>query len=153
MNERTTDNTSLAQKEWNDCLLFRNKQLTRELKEFRSLSAAAGCSSSQLLAMSQLLRLHTAPAYGIIRNEQEWRSLFSILDVLYGSSLAASLAEFNLNPQELKLCYLVRARLKNKVIGVLFNITATSVLKAKQRLKPKLGLGAADCFDRYIQSR
>ena len=36
--------------------------------------------------------------------------------------------------QELKLCYLIRARLKNKAIAILFNITVQSVIKAKQRL-------------------
>ena len=110
-------------------------------------------NAAQLLAMRQLIRLQTNPAYGVIRSEQEWHSLFDMLDVLYGSSLTADLEEFHLSPYELKLCYLVRARLKNKAIGLLFNITATSVLKAKQRLKRKLGLYSSDCFDRYIQSR
>ena len=53
--------------------------------------------------------------------------------------------------QELKLCYLVRARLGNKAIAVLFNITPRSVLKAKQRIKGKLALSATDCLDTYIQ--
>lgn len=42
------------------CLLFRNKQLTKELKRFEDLSALS-VSSSQMLALSQLLKLHLAP--------------------------------------------------------------------------------------------
>ena len=53
--------------------------------------------------------------------------------------------------QELKVCYLIRARLGNKAIAALFNITPCSVLKAKQRIKGKLTLSAADCLDKYIQ--
>ena len=57
-----------------------------------------------------------------------------------------------LNIRELKLCYLVRARLGNKTISILFNITPRSVLKAKQRIKIKLALSATDSLDIYIQN-
>ena len=43
---------------WNACLLFRNKQLTKQLKNYQEASVLVDCSSSLLLAMSQLLRLH-----------------------------------------------------------------------------------------------
>lgn len=147
------DNVTQPLQDWNACLLFRNRQLTRELKELRSVSATAECTSSQLLAMSQLLRLHIHPAYGIICSEQEWQNFFSLLDILYASPLSSELGEYQLTAQELKLCYLVRARLKNKAIAILFNITTASVIKAKQRLKQKLGLHPADCLDNYLQSR
>ena len=51
---------------WNACLLFRNKQLTKQLKNYQEASVLADCSSSLLLAMSQLLRLHPHPSYGIV---------------------------------------------------------------------------------------
>lgn len=153
MNKQIIENTNPSQKEWNACLLSRNKQLTKELKEFRTVSTTVGCSSAQLLAMSQLFRLQTSPVYGIIRNEQEWNNLFVMIDVLYGSPLAVSLHEYDITAQELKLCYLIRARLKNKAIAILFNITTQSVIKAKQRLKQKFGLLATDGFDTYIQGR
>lgn len=151
MNKQVPENTIQSQHEWNTCLLFRNKQLTKEVKELRSVSAAMNCSASQLLAMSQLLRLHTTPAYGIIRSEREWQNLFALLDMLYGGGFLADLGERQLTGQELKLCYLVRAHLKNKAIALLFNVTTSSVVKAKQRLKRKLGLLPADSFDSYIQ--
>lgn len=151
MSERIIETTSLSQREWNICLQSRNKQLTKELKEFRIVSNEVGCSSSQLLALSQLYRLQSSPAYGIINNEREWNNLFSMLDVLYGSPLVKSLLEYNLTAQEIKLCYLIRARLKNKVIAILFNITVQSVIKEKQRIKQKMGLLPADNFDKYIQ--
>ena len=68
---------------WCSCLLFRNKQLTKELKRFEDFSTLSG-SSSRMLALSQLLKLHLTPAYGIIRNEYEWQNLFAVIDLLYG---------------------------------------------------------------------
>ena len=148
MSKQVQENTIQSQNEWNACLLFRNKQLAKEVKELRSVSAAMDCSASQLQAMSQLLRLHTTPAYGIIRSEREWQNLFALLDMLYGRGF---LGERQLTAQELKLCYLVRAHLNNKAIALLFNVTTSSVVKAKQRLKRKLALLPSDSFDNYIQ--
>lgn len=153
MNKPIIENANLAQKEWNTCLVSRNKQLTRELKELRTVSTTVGCSSAQLLAMSQLFRLQTSPVYGVIRNEQEWQNLFVLLDVLYANPLDISLHDYELTAQELKLCYLIRARLKNKTIAILFNITTQSVIKAKQRLKQKFGLLPVESLDEYIQRR
>lgn len=48
MNKQVQENTIQSQNEWNACLLFRNKQLTKEVKELRSVSAAMDCSASQL---------------------------------------------------------------------------------------------------------
>ena len=136
---------------WCSCLLFRNKQLTKELKRFEDVSALS-VSSSQMLALSQLLKLHLAPAYGVIRSEYEWQNLFAVIDLFYGGNwLPADLKSTHLSMQELKLCYLVRAHLTNKTIALLFNITPRSVLKSKQRIKAKLSLSGTDSFDEYIQ--
>ena len=43
MNKQVQENTIQSQNEWNACLLFRNKQLTKEVKELRSVSAAMDC--------------------------------------------------------------------------------------------------------------
>ena len=37
MNKQVQENTIQSQNEWNACLLFRNKQLTKEVKELRSV--------------------------------------------------------------------------------------------------------------------
>lgn len=58
------------------------------------------------------------------------------------------LNSFGLSAQDLKLCYLIRARLCNKAIAV---ITPKSVLKTKQRIKNKIGLSGKDSLDRYVQ--
>lgn len=136
---------------WNACLLFRNKQLTKQLKEYQNASVLAECSSSLLVSLGQLLRLHQNPSYGIIREETEWTNLFTVIDMFYGGCLSEQLSSYGLSMQELKVCYLIRARLGNKAIAVLFNITPCSVLKTKQRIKGKLTLSAADCLDKYIQ--
>ena len=136
---------------WNACLLFRHKQLTKQLKDYQKVSALVEYSSSQIVAMGQLLRLHKNPSYGIINDESEWENLFAVIDLLYGGCLSEGLSSYHLGVQELKLCYLVRARLSNKAIATLFNITARSVLKAKQRIKIKLVLSGVDSLDKYIQ--
>lgn len=69
---------------WSACLLYRNKQLTRQLGDYQKVTALVGCSSSLMVAMGQLLCLHQKPAYGIVRDEAEWHSLFIVIDLLYG---------------------------------------------------------------------
>lgn len=136
---------------WNTCLLFRNRQLTKQLKDYQKVSVLADCSSSLLVSMGQLLCLHRKPSYGIVGDATEWKNLFTVIDLFYGGCLSDKLASFHLSFQEMKLCYLVRARLNNKVIAILFNITPRSVLKAKQRIKNKMLLASTDCFDTYIR--
>lgn len=136
---------------WNACLLYRNKQLTKQLKDYQKTTALVGCSSSLIVAMGQLLCLHQSPAYGIVKDEAEWQNLFVVIDMFYGGCLSEALVSFGLGTQELKLCHLIRARLCNKTIALLFNIAPRSVLKAKQRIKNKLSLSATDSLDKYIQ--
>lgn len=136
---------------WNACLLFRNKQLTKQLKDYQKVTALTDCSSSLIVSIGQLLCLHRKPSYGIVKDEAEWKNLFTVIDMLYGGCLSEELASFCLSAQELKVCYLIRARLCNKTIAILFNITPGAVLKAKQRIKGKLALSATDCLDKYIR--
>lgn len=70
------------------------------------------------------------------------------LGMVICSSKRFVLNSFGLSAQELKLCYLIRARLCNKAIAV---ITPKSVLKTKQRIKNKIGLSGKDSLDRYVQ--
>ena len=121
---------------WNACLQYRNKQLTKQLKDYQKVSALTKCSSSLIVAMGQLLCLHQKPSYGIIKDEAEWRDLFIVIDLFYGGCLSEEL---------------IRARLDNKTIALLFNIVPRSVLKAKQRIKNKLALSATDSLDMHIQ--
>lgn len=65
-------------KNLNACLLHRNKQLTRQLKDYQQTLALTDCSSSLMLAMGQLLRLHRVPSYGLVTSEEEWCHLFAI---------------------------------------------------------------------------
>ena len=70
------------------------------------------------------------------------------LGMVICSSKRFVLNSFGLSAQDLKLCYLIRARLCNKAIAV---ITPKSVLKTKQRIKNKIGLSGKDNLDRYVQ--
>ena len=69
---------------WNACLQYRNKQLTKQLKDYQKVSALTKCSYSLIVAMGQLLCLHQKPSYGIIKDEAEWRDLFIVIDLFYG---------------------------------------------------------------------
>lgn len=71
-----------------------------------------GCNGAVIVSASK-------PAYGIVRDEAEWHSLFIVIDLLYGGCLLETLASFCLSAQELRLCYLIRARLTNKTIALL----------------------------------
>ena len=71
---------------WNACLQYRNKQLTKQLKDYQKVSALTKCSSSLIVAMGQLLCLHQKPSYGIIKDEAEWRDLFIVIDLFYGTT-------------------------------------------------------------------
>ena len=66
-------------KNLNACLLHRNKQLTRQLKDYQQTLALTDCSSSLMLAMGQLLRLHRLPSYGLVTSEEEWCHSRSVL--------------------------------------------------------------------------
>lgn len=72
---------------WNACLQYRNKQLTKQLKDYQKVSALTKCSSSLIVAMGQLLCLHQKPSYGIIKDEAEWRDLFIVIDLFMGVSV------------------------------------------------------------------
>ena len=89
---------------WNACLQYRNKQLTKQLKDYQKVSALTKCSSSLIVAMGQLLCLHQKPSYGIIKDEAEWRDLFIVIDLFYGGCLSEELMSFGLSVQELRLC-------------------------------------------------
>lgn len=141
------------QDNWNACLLYRNKQLTRQLKDYQRIMSLVECSVSLMVAMGQLICLHQRPTYGIVRDEIEWQHLFTVIDLLYGSSLSENLALFSLSAQEMKVCYLIRCRLSNADVATLFNITSRSVVKTKQRIKNKLSLSAKDSLDEYIQQQ
>ena len=66
-------------KNLNACLLHRNKQVTRQLKDYQQTLALTDCSSSLMLAMGQLLRLHRLPSYGLVTSEEEWCHPRSVL--------------------------------------------------------------------------
>ena len=72
------------------------------------------------------------------------------LGMVICSSKRFVLNSFGLSAQDLKLCYLIRARLCNKAIAV---ITPKSVLKTKQRIKNKIGLSGKDNLDRLYLCR
>ena len=88
---------------WNACLLFRNKQLTKQLKDYQNASALAECSSSLLVSMGQLLCLHQHPSYGLVRDEAEWANLFTVIDMLYGDCLSETLSSYGLSMHH-KIC-------------------------------------------------
>ena len=86
----------------NACLLYRNKQLTKQLKDYQRFSVMVE-SSSLMVAMGQLMCLRRKPAYGLVK--------VGAKAMFYGGCLAKELKDFPLGDHEVKVCYLLRARI------------------------------------------
>ena len=55
-----------------------------------------------------------------------------------------------LTEQDVRVCYLLHARMSNATLGVLFNVDSRSVVKSKQRIKKKMGIAADLTLEEYL---
>jgi len=95
-------------------------------------------------AFDLLYRIKTAPRYGLIGTEEEWLQVYAVINRLYGDIVGKLEGCPLLTEQDVRVCYLVHARMSNAELGVLFNVDGRSVSKSKQRIKKKMEI-AADC--------
>ena len=89
-------------------------------------------------AFDLLYRLKTEPRYGLVRTEDEWLQLYAIINRLYGDIVNKLENCPQLTEQDVRLCYLVHARMNNAAMGTLFNVDGRSITKSKQRIKKKM---------------
>ena len=101
-------------------------------------------------AFDLLYRLKTEPRYGLVRTEDEWLQLYAIINRLYGDIVNKLENCPQLTEQDVRVCYLVHARMNNATLGILFNVDSRSVVKSKQRIKKKMGIASDLSLEEYL---
>ena len=101
-------------------------------------------------ALDLLYRLKTEPRYGMVETENEWLQLYAVINRLYGDIVSKLEKCPQLSAQDVRICYLVHARMSNATLGALFNVDVRSVTKSKQRIKKKMGFVADLPLEDYL---
>ena len=101
-------------------------------------------------AFDLLYRLKSEPHYGIIKEEDEWIQLYAVINRLYGDIMMHLENCPQLTEQDVRICYLVHARMSNAALGALFNVDGRSITKSKQRIKKKMGIDGDLSLEEYL---
>lgn len=101
-------------------------------------------------AFDLLYRLKTEPRYGLVQTEDEWLQLYAIINHLYGDIVNKLENCPQLTEQDVRVCYLVHARMSNAAIGILFNVDGRSITKSKQRIKKKMTIDGEWSLEEYL---
>lgn len=148
---RRIEKLSVRQKDKDELNAYLQKQnisFAKQLKGYREIQALL--PAQHTLALSQLCRLRCRPVYGLVKSEEEWLSVFRMIDTLYGD-ISTRLKAYKLSMQELRICYLIRAGFTNAMIATVSNVTTEAIAKSKQRMKAKFSLSANDSFGDFIR--
>lgn len=133
--------------QWNIYLQKQNILLSKQLKlyakEYGSLAP------EHAAAIHALLLLRNQPSSDVVSTDEEWQSVFSVIDMLYGD-ISCKLKGTKLSLQEYRICYLLHAGFTNRMIADISSVTCEAVAKAKQRMKNKFSLGTTDSFDDFV---
>lgn len=141
---------SLKQREkdnWNAYLQKQNVEYSKQLKSITKVGNSL--PPEYCLALSQLFLLRYPTSRMIVENNEEWKAIFFVINVLYGD-ISARLHDKNLSLQEERICYLLHAGFNHKMIAAASNVTVEAISKAKQRMKGKFGLKAGQSLDNII---
>ena len=101
-------------------------------------------------AFDLLYRLKSEPHYGIIKEEDEWIQLYAVINRLYGDIMIHLENCPQLTEQDVRICYLLHARMSNAALGILFNVDGRSITKSKQRIKKKMGIDGDLSLEEYL---
>ena len=101
-------------------------------------------------AFDLLYRLKTEPRYGLVRTEDEWLQLYAIINRLYGDIVNKLENCPQLTEQDVRVCYLVHARMNNAAMGTLFNVDGRSITKSKQRIKKKMEIDGDWSLEEFL---
>lgn len=133
--------------QWNTYLQRQNISLSKQLKHYtKEYSLLA---PEYVAALHSLFLLHSQPSHGMVKTDEEWQAIFSVIDILYGN-ISSKLEGVKLSLQECRICYLLHAGFTNKMIADISSVTYEAVSKAKQRMKSKFSLMSTDSFDEFI---
>ena len=92
-------------------------------------------------AFDLLYRLKTEPRYGLVRTEDAWLQLYAIIKLENCPQLTE---------QDVRVCYLVHARMNNAAMGTLFNVDGRSITKSKQRIKKKMEIDGDWSLEEFL---
>ena len=101
-------------------------------------------------AFDLLYRLKTAPRYGLVKTEDEWLQLYAVINRLYGDIVDKLRNCPQLTEQDIRVCYLIHARMNNATLGILFNVDGRSITKSKQRIKKKMEIDGDLSLEEYL---
>ena len=101
-------------------------------------------------AFDLLYRLKTEPHYGLVKTEDEWLQLYAVINRLYGDIVNKLENCPQLTEQDVRVCYLVHARMSNAALGALFNVDGRSITKSKQRIKKKMRIDGDWSLEEYL---
>ena len=101
-------------------------------------------------AFDLLYRLKTEPRYGLVQTEDKWLQLYAVINRLYGDIVDKLRNCPQLTGQDVRVCYLVHARLNNAALGILFNVDGRSITKSKQRIKKKMEIDGDLSLEEYL---
>ena len=135
----------------------RKRELARLMQQIREkeqmiedLQVSLPAPSSKHQAFDLLYRLKSEPRYGLVKTEDEWFQLFAVINRLYGDIVGKLEGCPQLTGQDVRVCYLLHARMNNATLGVLFNVDSRSVVKSKQRIKKKMGIASDLSLEEYL---
>ena len=101
-------------------------------------------------AFDLLYRLKTEPRYGLVQTEDEWLQLYAVINRLYGDIVDKLRNWPQLTELDVRVCYLVHARMSNANLGALFNVDSRSITKSKQRIKKKMEIDGEWSLEEYL---
>ena len=148
---------------WTGIILYRREKqkrkrelagLIQQIREkeqmIENLQFSLPASSSKHQAFDLLYQLKSEPRYGLIETEDEWYQLYAVINRLYGDIVGKLVACPQLTGQDVRVCYLIHARMSNATLGILFNVDSRSVVKSKQRIKKKMGIASDFSLEEYL---
>ena len=128
---------------------LRKHQHEKEKREGVS-STCEGVLPKRYKAFDLLYRLKMEPRYGMIADEDEWLEVYAVINLLYGDIVGKLEKCSQLTEQDVRICYLLHARLGNAEIATLFNVDARSVSKSKQRIKKKMDITSGQLLEEFL---
>ena len=135
----------------------RKRELARLMQQIREkeqmiedLQVSLPVPSPKHKAFDLLYQLKSEPRYGLIETEDEWFQLYAVINRLYGDIVNKLKDCPQLTGQDVRVCYLLHARMNNATLGILFNVDSRSVVKSKQRIKKKMGIASDLSLEEYL---
>ena len=126
------------------------QQIREKEQMIEDLQVSLPAPSLKYKAFDLLYQLKSEPRYGLIETEDEWFQLYAVINRLYGDIVGKLEACPQLTGQDVRVCYLLHARMNNATLGVLFNVDSRSVVKSKQRIKKKMGIASDLSLEEYL---